>query len=294
MSKSDFPSIVTVGSEARPGSTVLEFLCDRFPKIPPSVWRDRMESGKVLHEQGSPAGMNDIALEGARFVYYREVENETVIPFEEKVLYADEHILAVDKPHFLPVVPAGRFVHETLLSRLKRSTGREDIAPLHRLDRATAGIVLFSINGHSRDAYYNLFRKRLVRKTYRAVSRENHDTKEKRWRVANRIVRGEPWFRMQCAGGAVNAVSDILLDRCDNGLCYFTLHPETGRKHQLRLHLSLLGYPVLNDRLYPDLLPEEADDFSKPLMLLAESIGFRDPVTGTQREFHTGHALEGA
>jgi len=290
MSKSDFPSIVTIGSLTRPGHTVFEFLCNSFPRISQSVWQNRIESGKIFHENGNPVEMPDIAILGNKIIYYREVENETIIPFAEKILYADEHILVVDKPHFLPVIPAGKYINETLLNRLKMSTGIDDMVPLNRLDRATAGIVLFSINKHSRDAFYNLFRKRLVYKSYKAVSLENPDIKDNRWRIENRIVRGDPWFRMKCSDGddnGVNAISNILLDKCDKGLCYFTLHPETGQKHQLRVHMSLLGYPVVNDRLYPSLLPEEPDDYSNPLQLLAEKISFKHPLTGKLQEFQS-------
>jgi tRNA pseudouridine32 synthase / 23S rRNA pseudouridine746 synthase len=296
MSKSDYPSTVTIGTSMK-GQTVFEFLCKSFPKISQSVWQNRIESGKVFYEKLRPVDIQDIAVAGTKIYYYREVQNEAVIPFKEKILFADEHILVVDKPHFLPVAPAGKYVNETLLNRLKKSTGLDDIVPVNRLDRETAGLVIFSINKHSRNDYYNLFRKKLVRKTYKAITLENTDIKGNKWRIKNRLVQGDPWFRMKCSDqnindvSKVNAVSDIILDKCDNGLCYFTLHPETGQKHQLRVHMSLIGYPVLNDRFYPVLFPEGADDFSKPLKLLAEMISFKNPVTGKLQAFQTEQSL---
>jgi tRNA pseudouridine32 synthase / 23S rRNA pseudouridine746 synthase len=294
MSKSDFPSIVTISSLKKSDFTIFEFLCSRFPKISPSVWQKRIESANILYEDGKPAEMRDIAIAGSKIFYYREVETETIIPFKEKILYRDDHFIAIDKPHFLPVIPAGKFVNETLLSRVKKSTGLNDIVAVNRLDRETAGIVLLSINSKSRDAYYNLFRSRLVNKVYKAISNEHPEEKETRWKIENRLVQGEPWFRMKCSEEKnikVNAITAITLDKRDNGLCYFTLHPETGQKHQLRMHMSLIGYPVLNDRFYPVLFPEEADDYTKPLKLLSEKISFMDPVTDKLMEFRSEQKL---
>lgn len=293
MSRSDFPSIVTIDC-VKKTHTVFEFLNNTFPKISKSVWQNRIESGNVIYENGKQVNMQDAATAGTKIFYYREVENETVIPFKEKILFADEHILIVDKPHFLPVAPAGKYVNETLLNRLKKRTGMDDMAPVNRLDRETAGIVLFSINKHSRDAYYNLFRNRLVYKSYKAVSLENPDIKGNKWRIENRLVQGDPWFRMKCSDvdtDGVNAISNIVLDKCENGLSYFSLHPETGQKHQLRVHMSLLGYPILNDRFYPVLFPEGEDDFAKPLKLLAEKISFKCPLTGKLQEFQTEQCI---
>ncbi|MBN2402028.1 MAG: pseudouridine synthase [Spirochaetes bacterium] len=290
MAKSDFPSVVAV-SNTNKKRTVFEFLCSRFHKIPQSVWQRRLESGSVLYEDGNPAGMQDIAETGIKIFYYKEVEKETIIPFKEKILYADEHILVADKPHFLPVIPAGKYVNETLLNRLKKSTGIDDIVPVNRLDRETAGVVLFSINKDSRDAYYSLFRERLVNKSYKAISVKNTSVNGNKWRIENRLVQGDPWFRMRCSDGEINAVSNINLDKCDTSLCWFTLHPETGQKHQLRVHMALLGNPILNDRFYPVLFPDESDDFSKPLKLLADKISFKDPLTGKLHEFRTEQHL---
>jgi tRNA pseudouridine32 synthase/23S rRNA pseudouridine746 synthase len=295
MPKSDSPSVVTIGNLKKPGYTVFEFLCNCFPKISQSVWQNRIKSGNVFYENKKPVEMPDIAIAGTKIFYYREVENETIIPFKEKNLFMDEHILVVDKPHFLPVIPAGKYVNETLLNRVKKSTGIDDIVPVNRLDRETAGLVLFSINKHSRGAYYNLFRERLVYKSYKAISMESPDIEGNKWRIENKLIPGDPWFRMKSSdedADEVNAISDIVLYKRENGFCYFSLYPETGQKHQLRVHMSLLGYPVLNDRFYPVLFPEEADDFSKPLKLLAEKLSFKNPLTGKQQEFQTEQSLQ--
>jgi tRNA pseudouridine32 synthase / 23S rRNA pseudouridine746 synthase len=290
MSKSDFPSVVTIGRNTD-NLSVFEFLSTRFPKISQTVWRARISSGSVLFENNMPVLIQDIAKPGTKIYYYREVENEAEIPFIEKILFQNEHILVVDKPHFLQVSPAGKFANETLLNRLKKSTGIEDITPVNRLDRDTAGLVLFSINRETRDSYYNLFRERSVYKSYRCISKENPAVKETGWRIENRLAKGEPWFRMKPTEGISNAVTNIKLDRQENGFCYFTLVPGTGQKHQLRIHMCLIGFPILNDRYYPELQPEDADDFSRPLKLHAEKLRFIDPLSGKSMEFQSKQNL---
>jgi tRNA pseudouridine32 synthase / 23S rRNA pseudouridine746 synthase len=290
MPKSYFPSVAIIGSDIK-DRTVFEFLCSRFPNITPAIWQERINFGNVFYENKKPVGLPDIAKTGTRIYYYREVENEIIIPFNEKILFRDEHILIADKPHFLQIAPAGKFANETLLNRLKKSTGLDDIVPVNRLDRDTAGLVLFSTNKHTRDAYYKIFRDRLVYKSYKCITEDNPEIKETRLRIENRLIQGEPWFRMKSSKGNVNSITDITLDRRENGFSYFSLHPETGRKHQLRIHMCLIGCPILNDRYYPDLFPESSDDFTKPLKLLAEKLSFKDPLTGRVHDFQTERNL---
>jgi tRNA pseudouridine32 synthase/23S rRNA pseudouridine746 synthase len=177
------------------------------------------------------------------------------------------------------------------LYRLRKRTGNNNLVPLHRIDRETAGIVLFSVNRLTRDCYAELFRKGIVEKTYQALSKCIPPAGQTTWVVANRIVRGEPWFRMKTAPGPVNARSIITLAEARNGMARFVLHPETGKTHQLRLHMSNLGFGILNDRQYPELQPETADNFDTLLQLLAKTVRFQDPVTGHQREFNSEREL---
>lgn len=220
-----------------------------------------------------------------RLLYFREVESEPQIPFAEKILHQDEHLLVVDKPHFLPVTPGGRYVEECLLARLRRRTGIEDLAPLHRIDRETAGIVLFSVKKGTRGRYAELFMAGEVEKSYQALSACVPGPERSEWVVENRIERGEPRFWMRTVPGEVNARSVITLLEWKNGIARFLLQPLTGKTHQLRLHLSSLGFGILNDRYYPELQGESVDDFTAPLQLLAKKIRFRDPLSGELREF---------
>lgn len=220
-----------------------------------------------------------------RLLYFREVEKERIIPFTETILYQDDELLVADKPHFLPVTPGGRYVEECLLNRLRRRTGIAALAPLHRIDRGTAGIVLFSVNRKSRSSYAKLWLQGEVEKSYEALAACSAPPEESVRVVENRIERGDPSFRMKIVPGEINARSVITLLECNNGIARFLLQPLTGKTHQLRLHLSSLGYGILNDRLYPVLQAESADNFAAPLQLLAKRVRFRDPLSGIIREF---------
>jgi tRNA pseudouridine32 synthase / 23S rRNA pseudouridine746 synthase len=271
--------------------TILDFLKERFSRVPVETWMERMAAGEVRDATRSVITADTRYCEGMCIFYYRSLEDEPHIPFTETILYEDEHILVVDKPHFLPVVPAGRFLQETLLVRLRNQGRRETIAPVHRLDRETAGVVLFSTNIATRRLYTELFRERRVIKLYEVLAENGAGTAVLR---RSRIVRGEPFFRMCEVEGVSNAETHIEeLDRTASGYTRYRLRPTTGKKHQLRVHLAAMGMPILNDRLYPVYLKEryDNDDFSCPLQLLARSLAFVDPVSGRQLYFESKQTL---
>ncbi len=285
MGISRYPSTVTMPQAKPPYPSLLEFLSERFPSVTAETWAQRITQGKVLDEAGHPLTPDFGYAPGRQIRYFREVAAEPVIPFAESILYEDDELLVACKPHFLPVTPGGRYVNECLLNRLRLKTNNGNLAPLHRIDRETAGIVLFSVNPGSRDRYGELFRRGGAEKSYEALSRGVPPPGTTGWFVENRIVQGEPWFRMSVAPGTVNARSRINLVAVRGELARFQLQPLTGKTHQLRLHMSGLGFRIANDRLYPELQPESPDDFRNPLQLLAKMIRFQDPVTGTAREF---------
>jgi tRNA pseudouridine32 synthase/23S rRNA pseudouridine746 synthase len=285
------PSVVTMPAAAKPYPSIVEFLCQAFPAISRYRWTERIHAGKVLDDQGNPITAETPYSPSKRIFYFREIENEPVIPFAEQILFQDDELLVACKPHFLPVIPGGRYVEECLLNRLRRRTAIAGLAPLHRLDRETAGIVIFSVNPKTRGLYHELFMHGKVEKTYHALAEVAHPPREQRWTVENRIVRGEPRFRMKTVPGIVNACSHIQLLEVKGNRGLFRLLPVTGKTHQLRLHMSGLGFRIINDRVYPDLQPERDDDFDQPLQLLAERIRFHDPVAGHGREFRSGRKL---
>lgn len=283
MSLAPQPSFATLPRDDS-AATVLEHLVTRFPRISPEIWRERMEAGKVLDERGLALTPASAYRPGARIAYFREVPAEPEVSGREEILYRDDHLLAADKPPFLPVIPSGPFVRECLLYRLRRSTGLSQLAPLHRLDRMTSGVVLFSLEPATRAIYHGLFARGEVEREYQALANVDEVPAQREWRRASRIVRGEPWFRMHEVEGPPNAVTRILLEDLRGKVGSFRLFPESGKKHQLRLHLAALGFPILGDRSYPQLLAEAPDDVSEPLRLVARRLAFRDPRTGTRVE----------
>lgn len=270
--------------------TVMDFFKDQYPHVDGELWTARMAKGLVVDETGRFVDPETPYRIGACIFYYRELENEKPIPFVEQVLYQDEHILVVDKPHFLPVIPSGRFLHETLLVRLRKQLGLKDLVPVHRIDRETAGVVLFSLDAKTTGHYTSLFRDRKVRKVYEALAPTLENSSFPITR-RSRIVRGEPFFRMKEIAGEPNSETNINTLSDLGSFTLYQLIPVTGRKHQLRLHLAALEIPVINDKLYPALISSDDGDFSSPLKLLAKSLSFQDPLTGRQLYFESAKRL---
>ena len=260
------PSTVTVPRD-NPGGFVfiIDFLDARFPLIGRREWEKRINNNLVENlisgKDKTPVTISSPLVPGARVLYYREVETEPVIPFREKILFQNDHLIVVCKPHFLPVVPSGIHVNETLLNRLKILTGNQDLVPINRIDRETAGLVLFSVQPETRGAFQRLFMEKKVKKVYEAITLTSVRTDAvsglTQNRIANRIVRGDPWFRNRIVPGTPNAETRLELIRNEGKRAFFRLFPKTGKKHQLRIHLASIGCPIENDRYYPDLLPKQ-------------------------------------
>ena len=266
------------------------FLAARFPGVAPQAWVERMARGEVVDGAGAALSPGTILRRGMRIWYYRELEAETPIPFQEQILHLDEHLVVVDKPHFLPTAPAGRFVRESLLVRLKNRLGEAQLTPIHRLDRETAGVVIFSRRQESRGAYQLLFQERSVAKVYEALAAPLPHLRFPLTHTS-RLEPGTPFFRMQEVAGEPNAETLVDLVGMQGDCALYRLAPRTGRQHQLRVHMAALGAPILNDAFYPDALPCKGDDFAHPLKLLARSIAFDDPVTGQRRRFDSARVL---
>jgi tRNA pseudouridine32 synthase/23S rRNA pseudouridine746 synthase len=273
-------------------STVLDCLCAHFPAISRELWLERMERGRILNAEGQPLGADEPYRVGLKVHYFREVAAETVIPFVESILHIDEHLLVADKPHFLPVMPAGEYVEQTLQARLAKRLGNADLVPLHRIDRHTAGLVLFSTNPQSRGLYQALFRERQMHKRYEALAPALPEEVFPQLRTT-RLAPGEPFFRMQEVAGVANTETRIEVARQLGEHWLYGLYPVTGKKHQLRVHMAALGAPILNDPFYPEVSegPDTPDDYSKPLKLLAQGLSFIDPLSGVQRSFESRLSL---
>ena len=292
---SKYPSKISLPHNNPGINSVLEYLIEKFPDIHPEVWQQRVADGKVHWHDGTLITATSPFQPQQRVYYYREVENEPTIPFEEKIIFQDEHILVAYKPHFLAATPGGIYVNECLQNRLRNKTGIDNLQALHRLDRATAGLVLFSVNPDTRYLYHNLFQTHQIHKTYQAIARvdiKNKDNEKykkallgKKWEIKNQIIKSTPPFLMKVVEGEPNSHSLIQCIQQSDERALFELHPITGKTHQLRLHMQTIGWPLLNDKYYPTLQPETEDDFSRPLQLLAKELRFIDPVTERKRDF---------
>lgn len=267
-----------------------DFLVERFPAISLSVWLERMNRGQVVDEFGEPVTPGRPFRGHMRVYYYRALPVEARVPFEARVLFQDEHLVVADKPHFLPVTPSGHYLQETLLVRLKNLLGINDLIPIHRIDRETAGLVMFAVQPAERNAYQGMFRDKVVRKHYQAIAP---------WRAGlalpltrkSRIVEDEPFFRQREVPGLANSETQVELIEVRGPQALYALNPVTGKKHQLRVHMNALGLPILNDRMYPPVADTPEDDYRFPLQLLAKSVEFTDPVTGQARRFESALQL---
>ncbi len=283
-----------------PGSwpVLLDFLLQRFPNVTRQTWLHRLASGEVLSATGEPITPElasqtpypALLQSSPRLYYYRDVPHEPVIPFEAVVLYQDEHLLVVDKPHFLPVVPSGGYLNETVLVRLKRQLHIDTLVPIHRIDRDTAGLVMFSKQPASRAAYCALFARHQVRKTYQAIAPWRADVPMPQL-LQSRIKPAGHFMLQHEVDGPPNATTHIEVLEMRGDLARYQLKPVTGQRHQLRVHMLALGLPILNDGLYPVLTPEGQLDYAKPLQLLAQQLEFIDPVSGVARHFVSQRSL---
>ena len=273
--------------------TILDFLIERFPFIPQEILEGRMSRDHIVDETGVPF-QNSSPYKGEIFLfYYREIPEEPVIPFKEKIIFKNDDFIVVDKPHFIPVTPGGRYVKESLLARLKHHFQIEEISPVHRLDRETAGIVLFTCHAKVRGAYQSLFQKRQVDKTYEAIAASstlNFPITHK-----SKIEKGDLFFIMKESDTKddkeFNSETTISVKETKGAFSQYLLKPITGKQHQLRVHMMSLGIPILNDPFYPKVLPCKGEDYSQPLQLLAKSIAFKDPISGKLQSFTSEQEL---
>ncbi|MEZ5706620.1 MAG: pseudouridine synthase [Burkholderiaceae bacterium] len=274
---------------------MVDYLAHRMPAVSKDNWLARISLGQVFKDNGEPLQAHASYRSGARIYYYREWPSEQTVPFEEVVLFQDEHLVVADKPHFLPVTPGGRFVQQTLLVRLQRRLNLPQLSPLHRIDRETAGLVLFSVNPEERGAYQALFSGRAIEKTYEAIAAHTETVAWPLTRRSRLEEHPEAFFRMveADAGSTPNSETTIALLERRGAWARYKLIPISGKRHQLRVHMNALGLPIVGDQFYPTVLrgPEEPEDFATPLRLLAKSVAFTDPVTGAPRSFQSRQSL---
>jgi tRNA pseudouridine32 synthase/23S rRNA pseudouridine746 synthase len=297
-----------------PWDTAMDYMMHRWGHIDPQGIEDRFDAGEIVGEAGVPLDRGT-PLQNHTFIwYYRTLPPETRIPVELDILHQDEHLLVVDKPHFLPTTPGGTYIQESALVRLRNQLNLPDLIPMHRLDRMTAGILLLSTNPETRGKYQVLFEKRQVQKEYECVAAAEpaagHPAVDFPVVVRNRMTKSRSYLLAEVIDGEPNAETRIdrvrtfeehrpagSATRADGGTrrrALYRLEPHSGKTHQLRVHMASLGLGIVHDAFYPELLDKAPDNYAKPLQLLARGIRFLDPISGLPVEYRSRLSLSEA
>lgn len=269
--------------------TILGYLVDRFPQDSTRL-REKMDLGEIVDASGNPLVAESPIVPRTDIYLYRDPPIEPVVPFATPILHRDENLLVVDKPHFLATMPRGKYIARSALVVLRRELDLPELSPVHRLDRLTAGVLMFTVRREVRRAYQELFADRAVTKVYDAVARYEPSLSLP-VTLRSRMIKERGVLRAEEIPGKPNAETFVELSEHDGRHGMYTLHPRTGRTHQLRLHMNSIGIPILGDNFYPEFYDVADDDYSTPLQLLARSIEFRDPFSGEQRRFESNRRL---
>lgn len=267
-----------------------DHLVERLPRVAPERVDEMLAQHRIVTLDG-PLDVASPFRPGTYLWFHRDLPDETPVPFAIRVVHRDDDLLVVDKPHFLATIPRGRHVAETALVRLRRDLDLPELSPAHRLDRVTAGLVMFVVRRERRGAYQTLFRDRRVHKVYEALAPHDPAVELPRT-VRSRIVKERGVLQAREVEGPPNAETLVELVAARGGLARYRLTPRTGRTHQLRLHMASLGLPIVDDDFYPEVREQALDDFSRPLQLLAAELAFTDPITGAPRRFRSTLRLD--
>ena len=322
------PRVEELPAELTPNNTapatIADYLVARFYPNDPQIIHARFNTGEVRLDDGTVLTSDSPYMPGERIWYFRELADEPQLPSDMPVLYEDEHVLAIDKPHFLPTTPRGAYIAQTALTKLRVREDNPLLIPIHRLDRPTAGVLLFAKTVEARRPFQMMFQHRQVSKTYRAVAPVPADAtaaeqalSEEGLQVRSHIQKIRDQLQVQqlseeqCAAQGVepNTLTTVKILRTftpsaqavegwraepNREWALYDLAPHTGKTHQLRAHLNMLSSPILGDVLYPQVLPDAPDRPEYPLQLLAYSLHFEHPITGERVDLYSGRSLTAA
>jgi tRNA pseudouridine32 synthase / 23S rRNA pseudouridine746 synthase len=269
---------------------LIQYLVERFTTLSRDELLRRMRCGDIVGDKGEALLPNEPYTAHRRIFYYRQVPTEKLIPFQETIIFQDDQILVADKPPFLTVLPAGKHLQETLLVRLRKSTGIDSLVPMHRIDRETSGLVLFTKVAQTRGLYQSLFDAKAIEKIYEAIAPTSARLTFP-MRYESRIEVSAAFMQMHEVDGVPNSCTQIECIQTQGAWSKYRINLETGKKHQIRIHFSALGIPIMNDQIYPVLQPADSDNYQKPLQLLAKSVKFIDPISGKERVFQSQRTL---
>ena len=272
-----------------PWETLGAFLTSRLPAR--ANVADMLAAGEFVDKHCRPLDGTEPFSPHTFVWFHRPLAPEVPVPFPLTVLEVDEHVAVVDKPHFMATMPRGAHVQQTALVKARIMLDLPELAPAHRLDRLTAGVLLFTTRREYRGAYAGVFQAGRAHKEYEAIAAYDAGM-EFPLRVSNRIEKRRDSLQATVVDGAPNAETLIEVAEVRGTHARYRLTPSTGKTHQLRVHMAGLGLPIVGDSLYPEAREVEPSDFSDPLRLVARRLRFVDPISGVARNYMSSIELE--
>lgn len=255
-----FESVVQPEHEGWP---LLKSLCARFTYHSEMDWADKLARG-LVSVNGAVANVSTVAHKNDKVVYHVENYTEPEVPTHYNVIFEDDEFMLIAKPAGVPVHHTGRIFYNTFTSIVRRGTDCETATPMHRLDRDTGGVMLFAKYAESAARFQKNLDRILLKKFYMAVVRGDfpeeavdcqmalREDPDDRIRIRmHHFDDGKPCHTVfrKITGGIRSGVNEAG-EPCEEVYSVVECELITGRKHQIRAHLSELGYPILGDRLY--------------------------------------------